>query len=86
MTIGTRPARAGNSLRVGKAASAPNGRPTSRTEIRPGAQVAVTVRQDSHVWAQVAAIADDAWTLVGHADAIFDQDSGHWISCAEVAP
>ena len=48
--------------------------------------MAVTVRQDSHVWAQVAAIADDAWTLVGHADAIFDQDSGHWISCAEVAP
>ncbi len=55
------------------------------TAIRAGAQVSVTVRQDSHVRAAIAAIADDAWTAIEYTDAVFDEDTGTWVSRAEVA-
>lgn len=55
------------------------------TEIRAGAQVSVTVRQDAHVRAAIATISADAWTAIDYTDAIYDEDSGQWISRAEVA-
>lgn len=55
------------------------------TAIHAGAQVSVTVRQDSHVRAAISAIADDAWTAIEYTDAVFDDDTGTWVSRAEVA-
>lgn len=55
------------------------------TAIRGGAQVSVTVRQDAHVRAAIATIGEDAWTPIEYTDAIFDEDSGQWVSRAEVA-
>lgn len=55
------------------------------TAIRAGAQVSVTVRQDSHVRAAISEITDDAWTPIEYTDALYDPDSGQWISRAEVA-
>ncbi|MEP9414019.1 IS1380 family transposase [Gordonia sp. VNQ95] len=48
-------------------------------------QVSVTVRQDSHVRAAISEIADDAWTAIEYTDAVFDEDTGTWVSRAEVA-
>ena len=53
--------------------------------IRAGAQVSITVRQDKRVKAAIGTIAADAWTKIRYTDAIFDQDTGRWISTAEVA-
>jgi hypothetical protein len=43
------------------------------------------VRMDRRVKAAIAAIPEPAWTTIEYTDAIFDQDSGRWISSAEVA-
>jgi len=53
--------------------------------LRAGADVSVTVRLDKRVKAAIATIADDAWQTINYTDAIFDEDSGRWISRAEVA-
>jgi hypothetical protein len=50
-----------------------------------GAQVSVTVRMDPRVKAAIATIGDDAWTTIEYTDAVFDEQSGRWISRAEVA-
>jgi hypothetical protein len=50
-----------------------------------GAQVSVTVRQDPKVKAAIASIPDDAWTAIEYTDAVYDQDTGTWVSRAEVA-
>ena len=50
-----------------------------------GADVSVTVRMDKKVKAAISSIADDAWTGIEYPDAIYDEDSGIWISKAEVA-
>ncbi|ACY20129.1 transposase IS4 family protein [Gordonia bronchialis DSM 43247] len=55
------------------------------TALRAGAQVSVTVRQDSHVRAAISEIPADAWTPIEYTDAVFDEDSGQWVSRAEVA-
>ncbi|MGW0456024.1 IS1380 family transposase [Gordonia sputi] len=55
------------------------------TAIRAGAQVSVTVRQDTHVRAAIATITDDAWTPIEYTDAIYDDDTQQWVSRAEVA-
>jgi hypothetical protein len=50
-----------------------------------GAQVSVTVRMDRRVKAAIATIPEQAWTTIEYTDAVFDKDSGRWISSAEVA-
>ena len=50
-----------------------------------GADVSITVRMDKKVKAAIATINDDAWTGIAYPDAIYDEDSGAWISKAEVA-
>jgi hypothetical protein len=50
-----------------------------------GVQVSITVRQDKRVKAAIATIGGDAWTKIKYTDAIFDEDTGRWISAAEVA-
>jgi hypothetical protein len=53
--------------------------------VRAGAEVSITVKQDSRVKAAIATIADDAWTPIAYREAIYDQATGRWISRAEVA-
>jgi hypothetical protein len=47
--------------------------------------VSVTVRMDKAVKAAIAAIDPQAWTTIEYTDAVFDEDTGRWISRAEVA-
>jgi hypothetical protein len=68
-----------------RADSAFYGRPTIAAALRTGAQVSVTVRLDPNVKKAIAGIGDDAWTPIQYPDAILDQDTGAWISAAEVA-
>ena len=68
-----------------RADSAFYGSPTIGAAVRAGAQVSVTVRMDPKVKAAIATIADDAWTPIEYPDAVFDEQSGQWISRAEVA-
>ncbi|MCQ4152390.1 IS1380 family transposase [Rhodococcus qingshengii] len=53
--------------------------------IRAGAQVSVTVRQDGHVRAAIARITEDTWTPIEYTDAIYDADTGRWVSRTEAA-
>ena len=68
-----------------RADSAFYGRPTIRAAVRAGADVSVTVRLDSTVKAAIAAIDDAAWTTIEYPDAIRDEQTGKWVSRAEVA-
>jgi hypothetical protein len=68
-----------------RADSAFYGRPTIGAAVRAGAQVSVTVRLDPKVKKAIAGIGDDAWTPIQYTNAIRDQDTGAWISAAEVA-
>jgi hypothetical protein len=68
-----------------RADSAFYGSPTIGAAIKAGAQVSVTVRMDPKVKTAIATIADDAWTPIEYPDAVFDEDTGAWISRAEVA-
>lgn len=68
-----------------RADSAFYGRSLVLAAVRAGADVSVTVRQDKRVKAAIAAIPDDAWTPIEYTDAIFDEQTGRWISRAEVA-
>jgi hypothetical protein len=52
---------------------------------RAGAEVSVTVRLDKRVKATIAAIDEHAWQTIEYTDAVFDEQSGRWISRAEVA-
>jgi hypothetical protein len=53
--------------------------------VRAGAEVSVTVRLDKKVKAAIAAIGEDAWTTIAYPKAVFDEQTGRWISRAEVA-
>jgi len=68
-----------------RADSAFYGWPTIGAAIRAGADVSVTVRLDPTVKAAIAAIPDQAWQPIEYTDAVFDEQSGRWISRAEVA-
>ena len=68
-----------------RADSAFYGRPTISAALRAGAQVSVTVRLDPRVKKAIAAIGDHAWTPIQYPHAIRDEDTGAWISAAEVA-
>jgi Transposase DDE domain group 1 len=68
-----------------RADSAFYGSPTVGAALRAGAQVSVTVRMDPRVKAAIAAIDQDAWTAIEYPDAIYDEQTGRWISRAQVA-
>ena len=68
-----------------RADSAFYGRGLVLAAVRAGAEVSVTVRLDKRVKAAIAGIADDAWTTIEYKDAIYDEQTGRWISRAEVA-
>ena len=61
------------------------GHPAVSAAIRGGAQVSVTVRLDPKVKAAIAAIGEHAWTPIEYTDALYDENTGTWISRAEVA-
>jgi len=58
---------------------------TISAAITARAQVSVTVRMDPTVKAAIASIGDDAWTTIAYPEAVYDPDTGSWISRAEVA-
>jgi hypothetical protein len=68
-----------------RADSAFYGHATIGAAVGAGAQVSVTVRMDPKVKAAIAGIAEDAWTPIEYPEAVFDEDTGRWISRAEVA-
>lgn len=53
--------------------------------LRRGACFSFTVKMDPKVKAAIAAIGEDAWTTIKYPNAIFDEESGIWVSDAEVA-
>jgi DDE family transposase len=68
-----------------RADSAFYGHAIIRAAVTAGAEVSVTVRLDSKVRAAIATIANDGWTTIEYPDAVFDEQTGTWISRAEVA-
>jgi hypothetical protein len=68
-----------------RADSAFYGHPTIAAALRAGADVSVTVRLNPKVKAAIAAIGPDAWQPIQYTDAVFDEQTGRWISRAEVA-
>jgi hypothetical protein len=52
---------------------------------RNGARFSVTVRMDPKVRRAIATIPDEAWTAVKYPNAIYDEQTGEWISDAEIA-
>lgn len=68
-----------------RADSAFYGRPSINAAITAGADVSVTVRMDPNVKRAITQIPADAWQTIQYTDAIFDEDTGRWISSADVA-
>jgi DDE family transposase len=68
-----------------RADSAFYGHPTVAAAVRAGADVSVTVRLDPTVKAAIAAIDPHAWQPIQYTHAVFDEQTGRWISVAEVA-
>jgi hypothetical protein len=70
-----------------RADSAFYGRSLVLAAVNAGADASVTVRLDKRVKAAIAAVVDDpdAWTPIEYTDAIFDEQTGQWVSRAEVA-
>jgi hypothetical protein len=52
---------------------------------RAGAEISLTVRMDPAVKRAIAKIPETAWEKIEYTNALFDEDSGKWISDAEVA-
>lgn len=50
-----------------------------------GADVSVTVRMDPAVKKAIATVVEDTWTPIKNTDAVYDEDTGSWISSADVA-
>ena len=68
-----------------RADSAYYGHPVIGAAVKTGAEVSVTVRLDPRVKAAISSIAEDAWTTIEYPRAVFDEDTGVWISKAQVA-
>ena len=68
-----------------RADSAFYGHATVAAALTAGAEVSVTVKMDKAVKAAIAGIDEKAWTGIRYPQAIFDEDTGTWISKAEVA-
>lgn len=77
------PAMAGHKILM-RADSAFYGSSSIHAALTAGADVSVTMRMDPNVKRAIATIADDAWTPIRYTDALFDEDTGRWISSAEV--
>jgi hypothetical protein len=77
--------RAGGGRVLLRGDSAYYGHAVLAAAIRAGADVSITLRQDTRVKAVIAAIAEDAWTPIEYTDAVFDDHTRRWISRAEVA-
>ncbi|MGH8970460.1 MAG: IS1380 family transposase [Actinomycetes bacterium] len=52
---------------------------------RQRSRFSITARQNRSVRQAIAAIDEDAWTPIQYTNAVFDEDTQHWISAAEVA-
>ena len=78
------PAMTGKKILV-RADSAFYGRPSISAAITAGADVSVTVRMDPNVKRAIDQIPVDAWQTIKYTNAIFDDNTGRWISSAEVA-
>jgi hypothetical protein len=68
-----------------RADSAFYGHAAVNAALAAGAQVSVTVRMDPKVKAAIASIAGNAWTTINYTNAVYDPDTGRWVSIAEVA-
>lgn len=68
-----------------RADSAYYGQAAIQAAITAGAHVSVTVPMNSSVKKAIEAIPKQAWTPIKYTNAIFDEDTGRWISTAEVA-
>jgi hypothetical protein len=68
-----------------RADSAFYGHPTIGAAVCAGADVSVTVRMNTDVKAVIATIPEDAWTTINYPQAVLDEQTGQWISRAEVA-
>lgn len=53
--------------------------------LKAGADVSITVRMDKAVKRAIASIDENAWQAIKYTDAIYDEQTGAWISRAEVA-
>jgi len=53
--------------------------------ITAGAHVSVTVRMSPAIRKAIQNIPENAWTTIQYTNAIFDKDTGRWISTAQVA-
>ncbi len=58
---------------------------TITAAIRAGADVSITAKLDPAVRAAIAAISDDAWAKIEYTHPVFDDETGEWVSRAEVA-
>jgi hypothetical protein len=52
---------------------------------RAGAHVSVTVRMDPKIRRTITTIDEDAWVPIKYPNAVFDEQTGTWISDAEIA-
>ena len=68
-----------------RADSAYYGHDVIAAALRQGARFSITARQNKAVRKAISTIAEDAWTHIKYTNAIFDEQSGQWISDAEVA-
>ena len=64
--------------------SAYYGRGPVHAALAGGAAVSVTVRMDNRIRAAIASLAEGSWTPIAYTNAVFDEDTGAWISRAEV--
>jgi hypothetical protein len=55
------------------------------TCIRAGVHFSITTKQTRPVRAAIEAVNDDAWVPIAYPHAIYDEDTGQWISDAEIA-
>ena len=65
--------------------SAYYGRGPVHAALAGGAAVSVTVRMDNRIRAAIASLAEASWTPIEYSNAVFDEDTGLWVSRAEVA-
>jgi len=68
-----------------RADSAYYGQAAVSAALTGGSDVSVTVRMDPAVKKAIASIEEDDWTPIQYTDAVYDEDTGSWISSAEVA-
>jgi hypothetical protein len=65
--------------------SAYYGRGAVHAALAGGAAVSVTVRMDNRIRTAIASLAEESWTPIEYPNAVFDEDTGVWVSRAEVA-